>query len=60
MENIETQLTEENYKTLLSKKLQNVLARRSEVIENKFNSDIHEIEVLKYEFYDYFKKCNYK
>ena len=60
MENLETKLTEENYKTLLSQKLENTLTRRSEQLENKFNSDIQEIELMKYEFYEYMKRSKYK
>jgi hypothetical protein len=57
MENIASS-TDENQKKLLSQKLFKFLNARTENLELKFNGDIKELEKIKYNFYDNFKKRN--
>jgi hypothetical protein len=60
MENIETTLNHENFKTLLTNKLFNLLNERTEHLESKINNDLEFIEKMKYDFYDNYKKCKIK
>lgn len=54
--NSEEILNAENFKLLLDKKLESLFEERTSLLEFKLNADIQEMEIMKYEFYDNYKK----
>lgn len=51
--------TEENYKSLLLQRFDNIFEDKTNMLDLKFNGDIQELEIIKYDLYDTFKRCKF-